>query len=326
MAWRGARAGQARTSSASREQLWPPRAAPASDPEREGGVAGGRKLLSAAGCLQRGACCGVTMSQSLSPGAPLTRQCCLGPTSTAACVAVKSSHGGQREAVQEAGAWAPPGEEAAKGTQVSGLPHRPLRSSRHRPCAPVHTHPGTACPTCQRQHRATGGAGARVPGGGPVLHLRPPRACARPAEKPSLGPMALVAGRSGRWGRGMLQLGPLPASAAPSAGPAPAPLLQRIPQHHPGSGQKVTKRRPRVFAFHTNQNSKRSSGLEATAREPRAADAPGAPPGHVPRRKGGPGAVAALFWGVSGAAAPAQAGARRQGRSGPSGAVCRLTG
>lgn len=76
----------------------------------------------------------------------------------------------------------------------------------------------------------------------------------------------------------------------------------------------------------TKTTIKRSSGLEATAREPRAADAPGAPPGHVPRRKGGPGAVAALFWGVSGAAAPAQAGARRQGRSGPSGAVCRLTG
>lgn len=201
-----------------------------------------------------------------------------------------------------------------------------------------------ACPTGPSAAHATGPArpsthirappvpparGSTAPRGEPVLACPGAAPCStsgRPAEKPSLGPMALVAGRSGRWGRGMLQLGPLPAPAAPSAGPAPAPLLQRIPQHHPGSGQKVTKRRPRVFAFHTNQNSKRSSGLEATAREPRAADAPGAPPGHVPRRKGGPGAVAALFWGVSGAAAPAQAGARRQGRSGPSGAVCRLTG
>lgn len=206
-----------------------------------------------------------------------------------------------------------------------------------------------ACPTGPSAAHATGPArpsthirappvpparGSTAPGGEPVLACPGAAPCSTsgrpglvlaPLRNP-LGPMALVAGRSGRWGRGMLQLGPLPASAAPSAGPAPAPLLQRIPQHHPGSGQKVTKRRPRVFAFHTNQNSKRSSGLEATAREPRAADAPGAPPGHVPRRKGGPGAVAALFWGVSGAAAPAQAGARRQGRSGPSGAVCRLTG
>lgn len=196
MAWRGARAGQARTSSASREQLRPRTLSAGGR-----GGAGGRKPLSAAGCPQQGACCGVTMSQSLSPGAPLTRQCCLGPSSTAACVAAKSSPGGQREAAQEAGAWAPPGEEAARGAQVSGLPHRPLRSSRHRPCAPVHTHPGTACPTCQRQHRGTGGAGARVPGGGPVLHRRPPRARARPAENPSLGPVALVAGRSGRWRR-----------------------------------------------------------------------------------------------------------------------------
>lgn len=240
MAWRGARAGQARTSSASREQLWPPRAAPASDPEREGGVAGGRKLLSAAGCLQGGACCGVTMSQSLSPGAPLTRQCCLGPTSAAACVAVKSSHGGQREAAQEAGAWAPPGEEAAKGTQVSGLPHRPLRSSRHRPCAPIHTHLGTACPTCQRQHRATGGAGARVPGGGPVLHLRPPRACARPAEKPSLGPMALVAGRRPQWkvGAGNAPAGPPPCFCCALCRPRPCSPPAADSPAPPGVGPK----------------------------------------------------------------------------------------
>lgn len=56
MAWRGARAGQARTSSASREQLWPPRAAPASDPEREGGGGWGpeatlRRWMSPGGSL-----------------------------------------------------------------------------------------------------------------------------------------------------------------------------------------------------------------------------------------------------------------------------------
>lgn len=183
----------------SRKQLWPPRAAPASDPELRGAGPGAGSRSTQLGVFRKEP---AVESQTLSPGAPLTWQHCLSPKSPASWAAVKSPGPGVSGRLRKSrwgGAWAPPGEKAASGNRVLSLPQWPLGSSGRRPCVPVHgacpcavAVPTGRRPSCTRHPPHARALAARL--GPRVCSLGPASCLPRPRPAPCLG----------QWGPGAI--------------------------------------------------------------------------------------------------------------------------
>lgn len=188
----------------------------------------------------------------------------------------------------------------------------------------MRTHPGTACPTRGRRHRA-------------ARESQRSRARGALCCTPGRPRLALAPLRNPLWARrlsqGKMDAGNVPAGTPPCfcctlCRPCPcSPPAAASPAPHgvgPNSAQEPASGFSR--SAQTGAARDRPSGLEDTAWKLQGADIPGVTLTNISMRKGVTGAVAALFWVVFGAAAPAEASTGCQGRSGSSDDVCRLTG
>lgn len=189
----------------------------------------------------------------------------------------------------------------------------------------MHTHPGTACPTRGRQHRAAGESQRSRARGALCCTPGRPRLALAPLRNPLWARrLSQATGEDGcwecsTWDPSLLLLHPLQALPL-------LPTCSGLPSTTRGRAKQCPRAGLRVFTFCTNWSSKRPSGLEDTAWKLQGADIPGVTSTNISMRKGIAGAVAALFWVVFGAAAPAEASTGCQGRSGSSDDICRLTG